>query len=257
MLKITELLMKLGLNDKEIKVFLSLAKLGPSGVSKIALDSGVTRTHVYDVAEGLKQKGLLTEIEEKGLRKYEVLDHAGLMAFISRKQKEFLTLEKKLVELATEFETLRVGERHKTKVRFFEGPEGIRTIYAEIRSDLQKKKEASELLTIFSPAQVERALPGWFEAEEYIEVPAHMNKRGILYASDITRRYLEKIKASTGAHQYKLWPPEQGEFPVDTLSWGNKITYIDLVGYPSGIVIENEAIVRTFRMWFEKMWENL
>lgn len=47
------------------------------------------------------------------------------------------------------------------------------------------------------------------------------------------------------------------EFPTDTVCWSNKIFLIDLVDYPSGIIIEDTAIVQSFKMWFEFMWKKL
>jgi hypothetical protein len=65
---------------------------------------------------------------------------------------------------------------------------------------------------------------------------------------------MEKTKHEV---RYKLWPKEKGLFPTDNIAWKNKIAYIDLVGYPSGIIIENEAVVKSYTMWFNQMWEGL
>ncbi len=255
--KIREILSGIGLSEKEVRVFLSLLKRGSGTVGKLALDSGVTRTHIYEILENLEKQGLVTQANTAGVRRYEAIGHAALLANLGRRQQHLQKLEKSLAAAATDFQALQVGSKQKTKVRFFDGPEGIHSIYAEIKSDLKKQKEPSELLTIFSPGLVERTLPGWFAAEEYIEVPKIMSKRGILFDSETARQYLQKIKGSPAAHSYKLWPKERGEFPVDTLCWLNKLTLIDLVDYPSGIIIENSAIVKVFAMWFALMWESL
>ena len=257
MQKIKEILTGIGLRDKEVQVFLSLLKRGSGTVGQIALDSGVTRTHIYEILEQLEKQGLVTQVKTAGVRRYEAIGHAALLANLARRQRHLQQLEKSLVAAASDFDALQVGVRQKTAVRFFDGPEGIHSMYAEIKSDLKKQKEPSELLTIFSPGLVERALPGWLAAEEYIDVPTVMRKRGILSDSEITREYLEKMKLSVSTHAYKVWPKERGEFPVDTLCWRNKLAFIDLVGYPSGIIIENPAMVQVFTMWFSFMWESL
>lgn len=257
MAQIEQLLSELGLSEKETAVYMSLLKLGIASASEIARESGVTRTHIYDIAESLRRRGVVTETTEANVRKFEALDQAGLLAHLSRRQKELERLSNKLRHASADFAALRQKGTQRPSVRFFEGPEGIKNIYEEIRRDLIRHGKPTELLTIFSPAQVEQAMPGWFEAEEYIDVGPQVNKRGIVYDSPLFRSYLERMKHSSVQHAYKLWPEELGEFPSDTLCWLDKMTYIDLVDYPYGFVIENAAMTKSFRMWFYQMWDTL
>ena len=257
MSEITRILQGLDLSEKEVKVFISLVRLGIAPVSAIALDSGITRTHVYDILGRLQQHALVTETQERGVKKYEAITHAGLIAYITRRKKKLEKLRDNLERAASDYNALRVGAGQKTKVRFFDGPEGIKNIYAEIRSDLSKNKEEHELTTIFSPELVEKVLPGWMEQEEYIDVGSNMSKRGILYCSPLSEKLIEKMKYSKNKHEYKKWPESYGTFPTDTICWGNKITYIDLVDYPSGIIIENASAANSFRIWFNFMWDKL
>lgn len=254
--EISQLLSRLGLGDKETKVFLSLVKLGPSTVSEIADEAKITRTHVYELAESLKQKGLLTQMETKGVRRYEALDHTGLLAYLSHKQKELHELEKSFAVSANQFNALRKGGKLKTKVRFFEGTKGVEAIYHEIKRDLKSQPPGYEVLTIFSPSRVETLIPGWLQMELYIDEPG-MKKRGIVADTAFTQHYLEKMRSSKNAHSYKIWPKGKDEFPTDTIYWLNKITLIDLIDYPSGIIIEDAAIVQSFKMWFEFIWHHL
>src|SRR3989344_6658924 len=250
------LLQKLGLSEKETAVFLGLVKIGPSTVSEIADEAKITRTHVYELANSLQQKGLLTQMETKGVRRYEALDHAGLLAFISQKQKELHELGKSFTLATNQFNALRKGGKLKTKVRFFEGVKGIESIYHEIKHDLKGQPSAYEVSTIFSPGRVEALIPGWLEMELYIDEPG-MKKRGIVADTPFTLKYLKKMKSSKNTHAYKIWPKSTDEFPTDTICWWNKITLIDLVDYPSGIIIEDPPIVQSFKRWFEFIWQKL
>jgi len=257
MQKLSEILARLGLNEKETKVFLSLVKLGPSPVGKIAQDAVVTRTHVYDIVEALGEKGFLSVIEKKGVRIYEALEHVGLLALLGRRSREIEALGKQITEAAGEFESLRGGARPKKEVRFFEGKEAVLNIWDEIRDDLKKIKEPSEIVTIFSPEQLERTFPGWFDQKQFIHISPLMTKRDIVDESELFKKHAKERAESVGHYAYKIWPRGRGEFPIDTLCWQNKIAYIELTEHPSGVVIENKAMADTFRMWFEKMWESL
>ena len=247
-----QLLLRLNLNNKEVAVLLSLVRLGKATAAAVARDSGITRTHIYDLVANLVDRGLVSEIEERGIKTYEAVDHTGLMAYITRQQKELQQIEKKVGQLATEFNALELGAKQKTKVRFFDGPEGVKNIYAEIRQDFQKTSERFELLTIFSPERVASALPEF----EFFSYP-NSTGRDIVCDDPFLSEYQRQITTAGHGVQYRVWPKTKGLFPTDNIAWINKIAYIDLVGYPAGIIIENESIYQSFTMWFNALWEKL
>ena len=250
--QIRHILLQLKLSPKEVAIFLSLVKLGRAVASAIARDANITRTHIYDIVQTLMDKGLVSEVEVAGVKNYEAVDHAGLLAFVSREQKELVGLEKKLQQVASDFQALQLGQQQKTKVRFFDGVEGVKNIYGEIRHDLAQQVEPFELLTIFSPEKLEHAVPG----STYLDYP-NMILRDIVAEDGMLDAYKAQMSATKNTATYKVWPKERGIFPTDTIAWKNKIAYIDLVGNPSGIIVENEATYRSFAMWFEVVWESL
>lgn len=252
MANLKPILLNLNLSEKEVEIFLALLKLGKGTATSMSRESGITRTHVYDIVKTLIDRGLVSEVEERGVKTYEGVDHAGLLAFISREQKNLQQIEKKVVQMASEFNALQVGRQQKTKVRFFDGVEGVKNIYEEIRRDLQKQYESFELMTVFSPANLERILPGF----EYLDYP-NMRGRDIVAEDEMLNVYIEQMKQSANVTSYKVWPKEKGIFPTDTIVWKNKIATIDLVGYPSGIIVENDSMVKTFTLWFEQLWVSL
>ena len=73
MSEIKKILKGLDLSEKEVSVFISLVRLGIAPVSTIASDSGITRTHVYDILGRLQQHALVTETQERGVKKYEAI----------------------------------------------------------------------------------------------------------------------------------------------------------------------------------------
>ncbi len=255
--KIANFLSELGLGEKEAKIYLTLLKNGRATVSQIARDSGVTRTHVYDIAEGMAKAGLLNMIEEHKVRHFEALSHANLVAFIERKREQLARLEKNVMESVTEFEEIKQDTKPPANVQFFSGPDGVLQIYEQINSELKKLNKPFEIVTIFSPEKLESAFPGFFEQKKYIDVPPLMTKRDIVNESETFIKHLSQRAKSASKYYYKVWPKEMGNFPADTLCWENKIAFIEPSSYPTGTIIENEAIAKTFKMWFEKMWNNL
>lgn len=251
--RIADALATIGLSSEETGIFLALTRLGASPVSSIEREAGVPRARAIAVLEELRDKGLTLETVDGGVRQYAAVAPDRLHGLLTGKLEDLHAVESQFASICDALEEVRRGVP-RTQVRFAEGAEGIRSVYAEIRRELTSLPDGADLLTIFSPGQVERVLPGWLDRGEYIEVPARITKRGIVCESHVFRRYLEKVACSAGSHTYRVWPGSRGEFPVDAIAWGDKVAFVDLAGYPSGTVIASPAIAAMFRMWFEAIW---
>ena len=58
-------LRKLGLREKEVRVYLTGLELGPSSVQVIAKRAKITRPTTYEIIKTLKEKGLFVESYKK------------------------------------------------------------------------------------------------------------------------------------------------------------------------------------------------
>ena len=121
---------------------------------------------------------------------------------------------------------------------------------------MQKLKTPYQFYTTFSVDRMEAVLPGWIENNSHIYFEPFMKKFAIISDTLLLQKFLEKSKDQKNMY-HRIWPKDQREFPTDTLCWQNKIAYLDMKDYPSGIIIESSAIVETFVMWFKRMWESL
>lgn len=252
---VSNLLSELGLGSKEIQVFLSLSKLGAASVSSVARDTNITRTHIYDIAAELMERGLIFVSEKSGIKHYEAVDHPALLAHLSGKQRQLQKLEKKFAQAASEFHALRKGESPKTTVRFYDGADGVATVYEQIRRDLKTAK-TKELFTIWPVEALEKTYPDFYGNNINIDMPG-LVKRDIMCASPTTELYIQRYAQSQTEHHYKIWPKEKNTFPTDALCWGHKVAYTDVRGLPSSIVIENQAVADTFRIYFWQLWKSL
>jgi len=256
MKSIPDILKDLGLSENEAKVFLAAVKAGLAPISRVAHEARIARTYVYELAEELKAKGLLAEVEVGKIKKIQALDYGGLLSYVERRQRDMQLLETDLKKAEGEFLALRSSLPQKTKVRFFEGVEGIKSINAEIKKDLEKLQTPYQFYVVFSVDRMEAVLPGWTENNSHIYFEPFMKKFSIISDTPLLQKFLEKSKEQKNMYN-KIWPKELLEFPTDTLCWQNKIAYLDMKDHPSGIIIENTAIVQTFVMWFKQMWGSL
>ena len=93
------LLEELGLNQYEVKTYLSLYKTSPQNASTISKDSGVPRGRIYDVLQSLTDKNLVSAQTIKGkANTYMILPpNESLEAYMKTRLQE-IDAEKKRVE---------------------------------------------------------------------------------------------------------------------------------------------------------------
>lgn len=253
---ITEILEHMGLSSKEVAVFLALARGGPMTAHGVARKSGVTRTHVYDIAEELVTRGLVTVLKGSGAKKYEAIDHQGLLAYLSRKESEVKALQKQVGEAASAFNALREHREQRTKIKFYEGVEGLRTVYLEIKADLSAQAGKKEMVTWWPTGALEKAIPDFFENSRFIDMPGFI-KRDIFDDPQSAQKYIDAYKRGPTTYSYKFWPKERGQFPTDMVVWGSKVAITDVRGAPAGIVVDNAAYADAMRLLFDQMWNSL
>ncbi len=116
---------KLGLSDRESKVYLSLLEWGESLASDVARKSELNRTTTYDILSNLLEKGLVTYIIKNNTRFYRPTEPEKILQLLQEKEKTYESILPQLLHLY----------RPRTKnciVEVFQGKEGIKTIFNDI-----------------------------------------------------------------------------------------------------------------------------
>jgi len=106
---------------------------------------------------------------------------------------------------------LCAGEwRKKPKCGFFEGAEGIKSINAEIKKDLENLKTPYQFYVVFSADRMEAVLPGWIDNNSHIYFEPFMKKFAIISDTPLLQKFLDKSK-----DQKKHVPPDMAQGPKE------------------------------------------
>ncbi len=118
-------LQKLGLSQKEARLYLVALENGPATIAKLAQKSGLKRGTIYEFLTEMLEKGLL-EVSISGKRKlYASVQPQKLKKIIDR-QKEILD------NLIPDLSMLTSTSPAKPKIKFYEGKEGLVAAYYEM-----------------------------------------------------------------------------------------------------------------------------
>lgn len=246
-----------GLSDKEALVYSVLAELGGAFPSKIAELTKLNRSTVYKVLLDLSVKGLVNEIEKKNKLYYQIEKPDRLVRYA----KSQVTIANDNLEAAQklipELEGLYSNFNGKPKITYYEGPEGVLSIY---RDQISEKKKY-EMLAIAYGSDLEVVLPPkFYEHYRRTKEKIGITTRGIVTESPLNLSFNTRLY---GGYKKEIIPdirfipgvkfPFNGEMTIYST---NKVSIVNFgKEQQTGIIIEDATIYNMMRTIFELAWK--
>src|SRR3989338_4885553 len=240
-----EQLEKIGLAEKEAKVFLAALELGSSAVQEIAKKADINRATTYVIIEKLMKKGLMSSVEKGKKTYFQTEDPKRLLKLLEEQEEGLKRKEEEFKKYLPELETLYNIAEEKPKVRFFEGKEGLETIKDEILKTTDKKLEL-----FFSVDDLESV----FSQEERKEYLQKRLAKKIKVEGIYTRTNGQFENVITG-DEIRIVPKDKFPISVDLTIFNNKVAISSLKGKLIGVIIDNKEITNTLRSVFHLAWE--
>ncbi len=245
---------KLGLSDKEARVYLAILELGQAPAAEIAVHGGINRATTYVIIEELRKKGLVSAFS-KGKKTIFTAESpeqlSNLFEIEERKIKEnFSGLKKILPDLKRLYESR--GEH--PKVRLFEGSEGINSLREDILKTKTKFLYQILPLDIVEKYVLERKIqdPAFAKAsvcKEKIKKLYNIPSKSI-YCGKNSGIFSKKSSKA----EYKFLADK---FETEIIIYGEKIAFINTKKKPIGIIIDDSAVSQTIKIFFEALWKFL
>jgi sugar-specific transcriptional regulator TrmB len=230
-----KLLQNLGLEEKEAKVYLALLKSGESTATKISEKTNLDRTLIYQLANKLMEKGIVSYIVKNNVKYFIAANPNKFLQDIKEKESE---LKKALPEL----NKLISSEQPETKVELFRGKEGLKAVLKDI---IRQKKD---YIAFGEEGRFQKVLP--IDVQRFIRdlevnniherVLVREDKRGIaLKSKNSVFKYLPKNYLS----------------PVTTVIYADKtVNFIWTPPYYA-ILTKNKEVADSFRSQFKALWK--
>ncbi len=246
---IKKILAHLGLKENEIKIYLTcLENKQGLFVSEVAKITGIKRSSVNLILDRLNTKGFVTYHLE------------GARKLFSAEQPEALLfrLEDSLSDFRALIPLLRAttGSDKKTKVRFFEGKDGIEKIFTDILLTIKINRDAKkEICAVSSGKDIFKFLPEHQKNFINKRVKERIPIRWIAPDSKVSRE-LEK-KSSDEYRKMKFFDAMKYQFNIEIDVYADKIALISFGDELSGVIVENKSFAGSFRGLFNLLWDSL
>lgn len=238
---VEDALKEIGLNDKEINVYLKLLELGQTPILRLAEVTRLNRTSLYDILEALLKKGLVGYTVVEHVKQFYASDPEVLLKQLKEKEAK---IRKILPELKKKQET--IGK--KPVIELYEGFKGIDAIHTDVL------KEKQEILAYGSFVIADKMLK--YESLNFRKkrIEGKIPLRGIadssmleiemwkkpLYRKLTQGRILEELKT----------------LPTWTYIYGDKVAILSFQKENFiGIIIKDKAINLTQRFIFDQLWK--
>lgn len=234
---IVKTLEEVGLQEREIRIYIALLEIGESTVLPIANKSGIKRTYCYDILDDLKKKSLVTYVEKNGRRRYVAEDPKNIEQVLKDRVHRFS-------EVLPELRSLYNNNPKKPKIRFYEGTNEVIELseIATNSKDLMAITSADAIYKVFGK-----------KIDEIGEKVASSGQR--------TRELVSSnLRTANWGKNYKKplqeirYLPKGVKLSTDMLIYENKLVLMSYEKDIHAVMIEGSSIVDTHKQLFELLW---
>ncbi len=227
-----EVLKETGLQEGEITVYLALLKLKDSTATQITQHTGLHRSHIYDLVEKLREKGLVSFVIKNNVKYFRASSPTRILDYVKEK-------EAKIEKILPELLSLGKEKEEDMRVEIYKGKEGIKTILNDLL------KEGKDYV-LFGHLKFEEILPIYIEQFVRLANQKKITERAILEKGT-------KI-IPTKRHEYKHIPKEY-LFPNANIIYGNKVAIFIWQDPYYILFIENKDLAQSYKTHFNLLWK--
>lgn len=243
---LTEVLQQYNFSEREAKVYLAALSLGSAPGSTIARYAWEKRVTTYAILKELIKKGIFTSVMRDDITYFSPISPELLVNIYEDK---YRTLKEKLPELMAITGT--IGK--KPKMRYFEGVDGIKTLYNSI---LEK---SDPLFAFLSDGEINPKLQDYLN-KEFVEKRRVKNIKAsvIVSGKEKNEEYLkitkkDKLTATKIVEENVL--ALEGEV---ILYWENCIACAlysneEMIGYS----IQSDQLYKSLKSMFDFIWKRI
>ncbi|MEI6352706.1 MAG: helix-turn-helix domain-containing protein [Candidatus Nomurabacteria bacterium] len=250
--KIETFLKKLGLSEKEIKVYLYILFSGPQYVTKISQSCKLTRTNTYDIIKKLEEKGLSHSLGSEYGKKIKANSPTELKELINSKEREIKSYKNELEDILIGLEKINIKENNNVyNVSYFKGKENLKKML-----NLSLLSKNKEIFFAGSELDMINILGEDFLINFHKKRIEKKIKLSALRPGNIRGKkpiFVEDIK---NLREVRIRPENQIRLKSVLIIWDNFISFCSFNEEDMfATLIENELISKTQLSWFNFIWE--
>jgi sugar-specific transcriptional regulator TrmB len=242
-------LKKIGLSDKEAKIYLASLTRGPETAPTLAKLADIVRPTAYVIIEGLVNKGLMSSVLQDKKTLYNAESPEHILSLLHLQKSELEEKEREFKKLLPGLEAMANIKGDKPKVRVFEGRAGLQATSEHI-SKIKTKQIYSfipldDLYGLFSEKELSETLTQKRVSKKTKSKVLYTSKKGTV----LTRSSKELLREA------RHIPANKFPFDCGIDIYDDVIALYTFKGKLMGIIIENQDMASTLKSIFEICWD--
>ena len=228
-MNIETVLQNFGLTDAEVRVYLTLLRLGEATASTLAQKTNTNRTFTYDRLKKLLGSGFVSYVTRDNKKYFMTSDPNQLLSIIKEKEEQIKTI-------LPELEKLKLPQKEGPVVSIFSSRKGVQTALNLILKD-KKEVYIHGSMTRFKETM-----------ENFYEI---WNKRRV--KEKIPLKVLSNEEVQLELTEIDILS-EHEKSSTTTFTFGNKSILVLWSEIPIAIFIESEEIAKDNTTFFNNIW---
>jgi DNA-binding transcriptional ArsR family regulator len=229
MKKYLSLFRRLGLSDKEARIYLDLLAHGMSSVAAVVERTGLHRPEAYRYLPVLRERGFVSEVRKGKRRLFTPESPAAVRGLVQG-------LSRDADALLPELEGMYARAERRPHVKFAEGPKAVTAVFADIVDTL---RPGATFYRVSAERDVDRAnayLPADYRARR----DAKNLERYVIMSERSARKKRPRLE-----RDLVVIPPSLDEFDDDVqmIVYGDRVAYIEY-GSETAVTIHDPNVAK-------------
>lgn len=240
-MELRQILELLGLDGKKAQVYLAAMQLGTASAQEIAKKAGLKRPTTTEILEGFAEKGLVSFVTEKRTRSFTVEPPKKIIELLHEQERQAKIIIPQL-------EAMYGKAWHRPQVQFYEGIEGIKTVYEDTLTTSTK-----ELRGVLSMQDLYK-IPGKDYMDDYVA-----RRIGAGIRLKVIRPEAKEVEANwpaSHAQNRELHlAPHDMESSMTMYLYDNKVVLIGTEKEKFGVIIRSREFYQMQLYFFNTLWQ--
>ena len=234
-----------GLSADEAKAYLASLELGPATILEISRKTGLNRTTLYAIVHQLVEKRFIATAPHGKRILFTAESPEKLEVFFKERLAMFSDVLPELISLSK-------NGIVKPKMRYYDGLEGIKTIYRNSVKSIDPVLYSFCGIERLSTRSKELIV---FWEKEYIPAREKSGHFGRLIIPDNAEGRAWKAKDAVSNRECRLVPASQYNFEGEVLLYDDTVAFISYTEDEEfALSLESKAIAKTLKMIWQIVW---
>lgn len=239
------LLEEIGLTKGEIKVYLTLLKLGETTTGNIIQEAQISSGKIYEILDKLIKKGLVSYTTKEKTKYFSPASPNRILDYLHEKENKIKTQEQELEKELSSLLKIEKSLKKEYETNLFKGFKGFETAIFEALNELTSNDEVLAMGVISTKSEKFNILwKKWHNQriQKRIKCRIIFSDEDTPYYKHFKKMKLTEVKAFKG-----ITPTA-----VDIM--GSRVLILTHREEPSCLSIKNPEIAQSFKTFFESLW---